>query len=523
MKYIEISIYKKLLQDFILPNFNKIQCVALVLFGLQIIFLIATFNRWGPIFTTDTINYFSLGNELGAGKFPYSLGYSPGYPYVVFLFSSIFALNFLDAGFWLCAIFYVCAFFLFYLIIRSFYKTNYSKLSVLLFSLLILNSWAIFKIIFTAHADGLLLLFHLLILLSLLISLKQGSAIVYVISCGVAAVAVWVKYNALIYMPFLALVPLLYYGFKKRALIGLIPVFLSSASFYLFKKMNGVVIHALSQPTGIVNLWNGETSTETMSINLDDTGKVLMGSVISDTIINKIPSIISVAFVILITIGFLIYLFKKLGKLDETLILLFFTFIYTFGILLIYQFNSFIEVNNRTLFPAMISLTLALYSAFIGKQSKFALFLLILIITFQPLRATAGLLDWYNRAPLDSLKRAKLFDLKPSLIRLNEIMNKFQLLPPDVYTNSDRYLRIYFDYQYVGRAPGEIEFQRGKMLPLSQASIKERVEDINSKILNGKAILIMFDIRETQYQEYISDSVLIEKINSDVIIYKKIQ
>lgn len=513
-------VFEKALGNFYLRNFNTLRIVLLVILCIQIFFLLVTFNKWGPIFTTDTINYFALSNDIRRGVFPYSPLLSPGYPLLVFIFSHFFDLDLMVASYWLCLIFYILIFVIIYLIIRSYFGRNHNKLNIIILSLLLINSWTSIKVIFTAHADELLALFHLVILLILIHALKKRNLVLYIICCLLAALAVWVKYNSMIYVPFLAIAPLLFYGWKPIAFVGIVPVVLSGGSFFIFKKINGVVTYALSTPVSSALLWHGDISKDTLFTNLSDAGKVLSGSIFTDIVGNKIPNSISIILFLFISVGFCFYVIKNIGKSNISLVLLSFAFIYTFGVIFILQLNDIIEVDTRTLFLASVTMVLGLFSLIVNEMFKYRYTLIFILAIFQPIRSTAGIFDWYKRAPMDSLKQAKAFGSKSSLKRLNDLIIEMQIEPSQVFSNRHRYLSIHWNYRYVGRAPQKIEFQRGKMLPLDDNSFRKRVESINREILERKAILVLFDDYDNQYVNYVNDSVQIERINSDVIIYK---
>jgi hypothetical protein len=508
------------ISDLLNSQFSLISKCFLGLILVQTLFLFVTFFKWGPALSGDTLSYLNSANAVMQGSFPYSHAYSPGYPFLIAVLSQVLLISLEQAALLACVFFYAAGLFLFYKIVIT--LTGFgNRILVLGISLLLINYWWSIGFIFKAHADGLLFVFHLFLFFSLLQFLQTQKPKWYIIAALVAATAVWVKYNSLIYLPYLAIVPFIYYGWKKKSFLGLLPVVLSSASFLLFKFINGTVIHHLETSEKSFRLWQGEASKETLLTNLSDTGRVLAGSVFSDIIADRLPGSVSILITGMLFAAIIFYAIKMFGRSDINLVLVIFPVGYIAALGLLFQFSNHTEMTYRTLFPAVIILLLAMLHVTVRHRIKTGIFVITFFVFLQPLRTMAGLIDWYRTAPMDSFVLARKFSDRPSVKRLNELMKEKKLKAENVYTNNHRYMVIHFNYQWVKKMYEETVFRKGKPRPVDQMEIDMQCNMIYREILSGNSIVILFNVDRTR-QTCLIDAANLqqEKIDNDLIIYK---
>jgi hypothetical protein len=492
----------------------------MLIFSLSIFILVlVTYLKWGPGLLNDTITYFRMASQISQGVFPYSGSFSPGYPALVHSFSHLFNISFSESSFWLCSFFYVAILVLVYLVMVNFFELESKRLLALLSAFLLINTWWSLKIILRAHADGLFYVFHVAILLTLLLFLKNKDYRLYILSSALAAISVWVKYNGLIYLPYLAIVPFIFWGWNRFAFMGVIPVFLMGTSFMLFRSVNGSVIHHLEVSGTSGAFWQEEISMQTLVTNLSDSGNALFSSLFSNFFTTYFPTSGSVMFLLVALASFAYFTIREWGNQNKMAVIFAFPIIYIFGFLVISQPTNHTEANLRTLFPAVLFFLLGLFGFLVKHKFSIACYAIVFFVLFQPLQSAAGLIDWYRNNTMDSFKKSGDFNRKKSLKRLDDLMIELKLTNEEVYTNKERYLTMYFDYRKVNSVPDKRQFLKGGFRELGDQDYQVLVQKLKSEIETGNAIVIVFDANLKAITQYGFDQFCVERDQDDFIIY----
>lgn len=485
---------------------------------IQMILLGLTLYKWGVFFSSDTLFYFKMANSVAAGIYPHSGTNSPGYPTIIALLSQTLNTQYQQTALILALCSYAA---IIVLLFNIFYELLDSKLSrgwIILLSLFIVNSWWSIKILFNAHADLILYVLHLSVLLLLLRYFKSKMFGYYIACCLLAAIGVWFKYNALVYLPFLTVIPLFFYGWRRQSAVGLLAILIVGASFLTFKSVNGSVIHHLEFSGSLMNAQQSGLSSETFFTNWKDTGYVVVSSLFSELAANRMPTMVLMMFVVAVLFAFGFVGIRYFGRLDLNAVMWVFVAVYVCSLGTMSQLSNHTEMDLRTLFPAVICFVVGCIGFMLNNSMRITGLFFIAIFSTQTFRSLAGLREWYNRAPMDSFIYANQFSQKSSLVRLREIMTLKNLRPVDVFTNSPRYLTIYFDYNFVSPIPQETEFLRGRRRGVDDQEQRRRKMKLEQIIQKGNAILILFDYKNLE--EYRS-KFRVEVIEDDAIIYSE--
>jgi hypothetical protein len=473
--------------------------------------------------STDTFYYFNLAKEVKNGLFPVSSSNSPGYPAILALVNSIFSTGWEEASWWINITSYLFSILLWYYLILGVSENKTGKLKILFYSIFISNLWWSLKILLFAHADGVFYIFCLSIVVCLVNWGRNEKLSTWIFLCLLASVSVWIKYNGLIFLPFLAVSPVLFYGFNRKAWIGLLPVATVLPSFFIFKSLNGQVIRHLDSERDISKI-SDEISWETFSANIEDTGKAIFDFIFTSYLTSRFPVLLTVLFLIAVFTLYLFLLFKWFGKEKIELVLLSFGIVYIAGMGFIFQLTNHTEMNSRTLFPIFI-FTVAFIALMVlnnHKMSSHGIGLLIFLCLINFTRSTHGLIDWYKRAPMDSFVLVNQFKTKASVVKSKELVDLLHMDPSKIYTNQVRNLSAAFDYEMVRNFGMDFEFQRGKVRPVDGSLVEQREREMFANLVNKEGIIVLFDF---QSPEKISgyDSIQFHhlRIEDDLIIYKR--
>jgi hypothetical protein len=390
---------------------------------------------------------------------------------------------------------------------------------LILLSGLLLNTWWSLNILFRAHADGLFYVFHVAILFTLLQFVKSKNIAWFILCSGLACLSVWVKYNGLIYLPFLAIVPVLVWGWRKIAFISIVPVLLVGGSFVLFRRINGSVIRHLEVSDRSFSLWQNEQSGQTLLTNLSDGGNVLFSSLTTNSQAVLLPASVSILVFVVFLAWMSLYVIKYIGKQNICAVMFAYTLIYMVGYLLMSQLTNHEEVNRRTMFPAILTFLLGMLTHAIRNPRPVLYLCIILFAIFQPLRSIIGLAGRYQYMTQTTFVAAEQFQHQPSLVRLSALMKERGYDTEDIYTNAKNYLEIYFDYRHVKSVPSRIQFSRGRPRNIPDIAFEKQMTDLQSKVDSGSGVIVLFDEHWEGIEAFNAERFRKEKIDNDVIIY----
>lgn len=380
-------------QNYIYKNYFLIfysLCLTLLLLSCF------TFLKWGPIITSDTLSYFDLANRVKEGIFPYSSSYSPGYPFLVGSIAKISNLAFEKVATLIVFIVFLSSTYLWFRIVQLIFNKKAKWHLYLLISIFVTNLWWSIKVIYIAHADTIFYILSILIAYQTLLWTEKISWKRFLFICALASMSVWVKYNGLIFLPFLVFLPLLQINLKSKILFSLLPIPIILSSFILFKHINkGQVIKHLEINRSFV-FWQGNISIETLLVNIQDAGKVFIEYFLSNLYRNYSTDILNVIGVILI-LGIGLFLLLRY-KYSSVLIFYSFFLLYLIGYMGFSHFTNHTEINQRTMFPAYIFLTISFLLLFKSSPSLSKKILLI-FMTLNIARSFIGFTDWICKLP----------------------------------------------------------------------------------------------------------------------------
>lgn len=502
--------------------YNNENIIILLVHFLAVFILficLITIFAHGPIINSDTLSYFNLANKVADGYFPYSSFYSPGYPLIVGIISKYLNLSYVYiSNFFAFSVFFLSIYLWFYILKVQFGKI-YNSIFCLSLSIIFTNLWWSIKIINFAHADSIFYVLVLLICFQLLLWIKKSTLSRFIFISFLAAISVWIKYNGLIFLPLLLILLVFQKGLNRKVVYALFPVVFILGSFILFKFVNnGEVIKHLETNRSFFG-WQGKASVDTILTNIKDGGNVFIQYFISN-LYRKFSIDFLNYFVALILFLIPVIFFNKKNQNFIGFVFYLFFLLYIIGYMTISYFTNHTEIDQRTMFPAYIFLTICVLSIFY-KTSFFVKYCLVFFLLLNVLRSFLGFSDWIHRAPMDSFNNIDKFQNKKSLNFLRDIICQKNIPLNLVYTNNSRYLTATFNYEFVSNIPSKTQFIRGKFREKSSDQLNDEIDELIKNLVLLNAIVVLFDYEE---EEKIFASLTGLKkvyIENDLIIYNE--
>ncbi len=476
----------------LLQQNKKVSLLTYFLIAVFILIIGNLIHTSGLLYFTDSISYLEMTDRISKGYFPHSDSFSPGYSFFVFLISKLFSITPITSLYITAFILIFCSAFLMYRIFNSFNKqidNSFQKNLFLTFLLLI--NWLILKIILTAHADALFFLLLSLYFL-LLINWLQTSNIKWLILLTlVSAVSVWIKYNAIILVPFLVMVSLINNNKKTKHFLLLIPLLTTAFSFYLFKKINGTVIEHFQNVSLIEKIENSFKNADLFYNNFSSSGRVYFSSIFSKSAELLIPQLAGCLFMILILFLFVKVYFVSEGYRKIENIFLLFSVYYWFCFFMLCQYTEWEELNARTLFPAIVSFIIWALISF--QKLRKPLNYLVYIIVFQGLIYSfiyALILNHSDEKKF--LHYLSDFDHKPSVLHLKKMMQELTL-DDKIYTNESRNLSYALNYKTINDIPAQKLFKKGKFRQVNDAEYNGQCLRFYNEFKKNNVAVLIFD------------------------------
>ncbi|ERM80977.1 hypothetical protein P872_11765 [Rhodonellum psychrophilum GCM71 = DSM 17998] len=328
------------------------------------------FNR-GVIITGDTFNYFQMFKFISEGEFPHTQYYTPGYPFFMFLISRISKIQTIFIYEVVCSLLIMADIIIVFFIAQKF-ESVLAKFVILtgFFSF-----WT-FKIQFFAQADSIFytLLLTLIFCLQTLDVRKRKNIIIF---SFVISALVLVKYNNLLLIPIFLLFPFLttdqkrgkYYYFLYFFLMVFVPIL----AILFWRYFNGNLISHISQA------FDFQLFKVAFIHNIQD-----FFSTLSFTFFSKFTKRFTEVGVILsgvvIYVGVLLVLiFNFFRKTNVNIFLGMYVFLYPIVLILLISKSGHIEINQRTIFPFLLTAILSI--AFFVEQLKSYKFISIGIVS----------------------------------------------------------------------------------------------------------------------------------------------
>jgi len=372
--------------------------------GILVLLMIVTLTNtfiFGPYFSPDTIHYF----QIAKGN-PESLkSLSPFYPFLLSI-SELLPVTIFDVSFIFVLISYSLAIYILYLISRKTYRNP----SVLLFCCLGISllSWWSYRILGSAHADGLFYVSIMVWIYLFIYGDKKEVSFTWSLAL-LSALMVWIKLNSLFIIPFLVIWSLI--KGNKRYWAVIVAMVISYAFYHALVPRN-VLVDRLDQDaeSGLLIF----QQLQLAYFNMVALGRVIVGLVLSDVVSSYLPGILSFLLALaLLALKLFLLIFEKDKIGLPTFILLLFGTVYLVLFLTFQQWIGFKEVNFRTLFPYLLSLSWAVWIELVVRDKKGWILLLCLFIASHTF---AGHFYIWQKTDLASLTAVKEFSSSPATV-----------------------------------------------------------------------------------------------------------
>jgi hypothetical protein len=440
---------------------------------LLTITLVNTF-LFGPYYSPDTVYYF----QIAKGN-PESLNsLSPFYPFLLSI-SELLPITIFDISFIFMLISYSLAIYILYLISRKTYQSP----SVFLFCCLGISllSWWSYRILGSAHADGLFYVSIMFWVYLFIYGDKKEVSFTWSLAL-LSALMVWIKLNSLFIIPFLVIWSLI--KGNKRYWSVIMAMVISYAFYHILVPRN-VLMDSLHQ--------NGDSGPMIFQqlqlgyFNMVALGRVILGLVLSDVVSSYLPGVFSFLLALAIfalKIFFLVFAKDKIGK--PTFVLLLFGTVYLVIFLVFQQWIGFKEVNSRTLFPYLLTLSWAIWIELVVRDKKGWVLLLCLFIASHTF---AGHVYIWQKNDLASLSAVKKFSSSPANKEIEIILERGGY---DILTDEPLKLGFEFPDAIISQIAPESIFVKGETILLSPEEKESWSNESEDALLFGDAVLILF-------------------------------
>ena len=444
------------------------QCL-LFCFGLSLFLILLTnfLFDFGPFISTDIVDYSRMARDVSNGFFPHSSSFSPGYPFFIGITSRILNIHESKSIFiWVFVLLFSTIILVYNLVRLNFKNEKFTFIKLALISFVFLSHWAILKVLITAHADGLFLALLIGYFYFLFMWLRTYKLKWFLLSTLYAGLCIWVKYNGLILLPFLIIASLIFGKNKFKFQLLILPIVTAFASYFTFKTINGSVIKHFQGTNFFDKLEFAVQNLGLLYSNLVLSGRVYFGILFTNSIQLVIPDWVAFAFfIILLFLFFWYFLFSKINKKIENM-LLYFSFFYWFSFFVLCQYTSYEEIDTRTLMPSVLSFIL--WIIFIFKSLKNNIQYIIGFVVALNLAYSFYFITVLNFTTdkKNTFNYISNFSNRKSIIELKKLQNIYNF-KDRIYTNEIRNVLYALDYSGVHRYPTRRVFVNGKFRELN--------------------------------------------------------
>ncbi|AKP50085.1 hypothetical protein [Cyclobacterium amurskyense] len=472
-----------------------------VFFIALLIGTVMNFCKYGPYITPDTIGYFNMAQ----GKDPELTSLSPFYSYFLSLFP-FSLISIFDRAIVSGILMFLLAFYLLFKMSRKIGENSVNYFFAFGISIL---SWWSFRVLGSAHADS---HFYLMFLfwIYLFIWKNERSTLYLILICFLSALMVWVKLNALFLVPLLALWVIIS---KEKQWIYVISATIISWLIYRWNMPENILdLHLSNQ----VVLQASQLSTIGLFYeNLSTWFQVNLALLFSDLLTQHIPKPLAFTSALL-SFAFLIhYLVKSHNQHNNPIYkALLISFVYSVFFLGFELKIGYKEINYRTLFPQLVTLSLALWIYLIQYNKKKSILIIGLLITSYTL---SGHYIIWQRNDVASLITAKRFDNSKQKETIERILNQNH---QQIFSNSPEKIMLSFNTIDVLQIAPKNRFIEGKNYPLSDAETElERQKSIQA-LKDGSALVVLFQPTKEDLETYNIHGIKYLNENNMAIFYK---
>lgn len=472
-----------------LPNAKLNQLLAamlLLLLGAGL----CSYVLYGPYYSPDTVNYFNFSASALKENSWWTI-YAPAYPFLLYILSMAGFSVFKAAHLLIIIQYGLSSYFLFRWTKTISAHCRFCKsraISLFLLLWLIYHSWWSFRIFTWAHADS---VFYCLLLVWLYFLsrsyLTKAWAPLIVLSV-ISASMVWVKLNALVLIPFYALLIVLH---KERS-SWLAPLGMTAASYLAYRSLTH---YRLIDP-GSLDIGSGGNlmfsgGMKLLASNLAEFFKSTLGFFFSDFLTMLIPHGVALVGGGLILLSLIFLALKEIKNgLSLHSLFLFFGLLYLLCLLGFLQLIGSEEINYRTIFPFFLScsgygLTRLFHRNTIPRWAISGAALLICGYTL------AGHVWLWNRTDVNSMFEVERLSESGMIKEVRLLHQEFH---PQVAFMSNRpeKLGLVLNDPFITHSGPEFTFMQGKRRLVPSFQRQQTKAILLEKLLRAEAVLVIF-------------------------------
>jgi hypothetical protein len=496
----------------------KSKSIIVILFIISFLIFISHLYillRDGASITSDTIAYFKMASVIKTGHYPVSAGYSPGYPFLIYIISFLCRTSIEDAANIICFLSFIVSF---YFVFKIFRDALSQTVAFSFFSAtIILSAKIIASIIFMAHADGVMVALHLAIIFSLFQYLFKDNHRALIWMSLILVLSLWIKNNNIVYIIFVP-VAFLSEVNKSKWKYSLLPLLLMLASYLCYRYINGSV-HARIENPSFSNLdLSIPEFRHLFTDNFVDLLLTIDQAFLTSYFSGKFPFILNVLLFIGMLLLVIYNLYKNKGSIEKCLF--FYIVIYASALFAFNQISGLREINNRTLVTAIITFIILLFyllrKYYNNLLGYFTLFLFFALSTsFNVVSNYKNIVD-SNKETISVIKK---FNNQASVKEFKRVVDSLHIIPANIFSNKRRLLSFSFDYVAVSEIPGEKYFHLGKMIEPDSAYISNKNIEISQLLKARKGVVILFDADTLLLKKYLPLASHFRKVDNDYLIY----
>ena len=512
-----ISETKKIVLKTYSSKKQKLFYLGLALFLLLLIKFLFDF---GPFYTTDIVDYSRMAKDVSNGFFPHSPSFSPGYPFFIGITSKLFSMHESKSVFFWVFILISSSIIFTYNFIKLNYKNEKVTFKKIAFiSFIFLSHWAILKILISAHADALFLVFLLVYFHGLFSWLRTFNLKWFVVTTLFAGLCIWVKYNGLILLPFLIIASLIFGKNRFKLYILCFPIITALTSYFSFKEINGTVIKHFQGTDFLDKLDFGLYNIDLFYSNLVLSGRVYFSIFFTNSIQLLIPDWLALVFFLaLLFLFFGYFFFSKINNKIENALLLF-SFFYWFSFFILCQYTAYSEIDARTMMPSVLSFILWFLLIFksLKNQYKYLIsFLVILNLVYSFYFVTVLNFATDKKNTFNYISN---FSDRKSVIELKKLQKIYDF-NGRIYTNEIRNVLYAFDYSGIKRYPSHKKFVNGKFQELNKQEYYKIRQKFCDDFSSTTCAVLLIDYAKSKKIDncLLTKNSKIYYINSDVLI-----
>jgi hypothetical protein len=455
-------------------------------FGFVIVLFILDYLLYGNSISGDTERYLRLAARWKEGVVPTSKSYLVGFSWIIAQISLIGNIPLYKSIILFQGVLFLINSAIVYILVQKISKTyNYPVWISGLACVLLAGGWS-FRIQKAAHADALFYTCFLAYMLLMYYSTISAKKRIYFLISFVLLIAVTVKYNAYLLLPFTAIA---FFINKKKSvnqiLLTTLVLIPSVVQILIWRSYNGRFINKLNADHYNKDSIDFGRVFDSLVTNLNNTGRVFCEWLINPVIARMLPEFLMLFFYSLV-FSFCFYIFFK-TKNKFTQVVSIYIIIYLVIFIGMSSLNYFTETNHRTL----ISVGFSLFLLIILTLSEFSfikryIYVPLVIIVF----INSGLL--FNKWIFETSRSSSFYNIAKAI---KENPDDFDLKEKStasiVYSNKINYIQVKYDYSLnVIDLEVSKKWFLGRWVQLSEQEKNNNLKKVINDINNGAVLHI---------------------------------